>query len=252
MIAIKGLSHQIAGSPILTDIHVTIPKGKLTAIIGPNGAGKSTLLNIVARQLSQQTGEITLDGDAIGALSRRDLALRLAAVAQTVGIASRLRVRDLVGFGRWPHSQGRTTDKDIRVVNSAVEEFELADIADRFLDEISGGQRQRAFIAMAFAQETDWLLLDEPLNNLDLVHARVLMARLQRLTRDHGKSVALVVHEVNYAAAWADHVIGVKDGKIVLDGPPEDVLTSEGLKALFGLTAQVITEGGRPVILHHV
>lgn len=252
MIEIRNVSHRIGGATILDNISTRLPSGALTALIGPNGAGKSTLLNLIARLVRLQQGCISVDGLDLARTASRDLALRLAVLAQQTTIGSRLRVRELVGFGRWPHHQGRPGALDEAAVEAALDAFDLAPLAQRFLDELSGGQCQRAFVAMTFAQGTDWLLLDEPLNNLDMAHARALLARLRKLVSSGGKSVVLVVHEVNYAAAWADHIVAMRDGRILAEGPPLEVLTPVILRDLFGMDITVAEHGGRPLVLHHV
>ena len=181
MIRIENLSYKIGDQIILNDITLEVPKGGLTALIGPNGAGKSTLLNLIARQVPLQRGRIEIDGFDLSQTDNNTLAKQMALVSQHVGIASRLRVFQLVRFGRWPHAKGRLGPDDHAAVDAALDAFDLADIQDRFLDQLSGGQRQRAFVAMAVAQETDWLLLDEPLNNLDIYHAHMLMRVLHDL-----------------------------------------------------------------------
>lgn len=255
MIALRNVSHTIAGSPILTDISAEIPRAGITALIGPNGAGKSTLLNLIARLLPLQTGRIDLDGQDLSRTPSRDIARRLAIVAQQPGIAARLRLRDLVGFGRWPHHRGRPRPSDHAAVSAAISTFDLQDLQDRFLDELSGGQRQRAFVAMGFAQDTDWLLLDEPLNNLDMYHARALMARIHALSRPFAarpRSIVMVVHEINYVAAWADHVLALKDGRLAVSGPPGEVLTNDVLSPLYGMEIRVGQVDGKPLVLHHL
>ncbi|WP_068118934.1 iron ABC transporter ATP-binding protein [Tropicimonas marinistellae] len=255
MIEIRNVSHRINGTPILHDVTCDIPRSGITALIGPNGAGKSTLLNLVARLLPLEQGAIVVDGEDVSRTPSRDLALRLAIVAQQVGIASRLRVQDLVGFGRWPHHRGRPGPQDAAAVAEAISDFGLEDLRHRFLDELSGGQQQRAFVAMGFAQGTDWLLLDEPLNNLDMFHARALMARVHAQTRpslDRPRSVVMVVHEINYAAGWADHIVALKDGQVSASGSPKDILTPATLSALFGMEIRVEQVEGRPLIMHHL
>lgn len=250
MIEIKNLSYQIKNTEILKNINLTIPKNGITAIIGPNGAGKSTLINLIAQQLTIQTGKIILDDIDVKTAKSAELALKIALVAQHVGVSSRISVKDLIGFGRWPHNQGQMCDKDYGAVEEALELFALIDLQDRFLDELSGGQRQRAFVAMAFAQATDWLLLDEPLNNLDMYHARELMIELQKLARERGKSIIMIVHEVNYAAAWADHVIGLKSGEVLLNGSPTETLNQDGIKSLYGMDVEIKEINGKPLIMH--
>lgn len=251
MIEISGLSHAIGGAPILSDIDLTLPRGGITALIGPNGAGKSTLLHLIARLMPVQRGRIVIDGADLAATDTRALARRIAILPQNSGVPARLTVRDLVAFGRWPHHRGRPGPADEAAVAAALDAFGLGPLAARFLDELSGGQQQRAHVAMAHAQETDWLLLDEPLNNLDPRHARDLMARLHALSRGGGRSVVVVIHEVNYAAAWADHLVALKDGRVLAAGAREGLLTAGLMADLYDMEAAVGDIGGRQVVLHH-
>ncbi len=252
MIEIENLSHTIGGSEILSNVSTSIPSGGITAIIGPNGAGKSTLLNLIARQDPIQSGRIAIDGLNVSTTDTRQLALKMAYVAQNTAVASRLRVAELIGFGRWPHCHGRPTQMDRDAVSEALALFFLDGLGNRFLDELSGGQKQRAFIAMAHAQATDWLLLDEPLNNLDMFHARKLMRDLDVLSHERKRSVVMVVHEINYACAWADHVIGLRDGRVVAEGPVEEVVTESGMRLLYDLETKVTEFEGHRHVLHHV
>lgn len=253
MIEITGLNHVIGDMPILRDIDLTLPRGGITALIGPNGAGKSTLLHLIAGLEPRRHGALRIDGTSAETLSRRDFACKLAILTQDTGVASRLTVADLVAFGRWPHCRGRMRDTDHAAVARALEMFDLTDLSRRYVDELSGGQRQRAHVAMAYAQETDWLLLDEPLNNLDPRHAQALMARLYRMSRPgpDQRSIVIVIHEVNYAAAWADHVVALKHGMVQAEGAPASVLTGEALSALYETPIRVAQVDGRPVVLHH-
>lgn len=251
MIKVQGVSHRIGKAPILTNISVTLPEGKITALIGPNGAGKSTLLSLMARLVPLQAGAISVGGLDVARAPTRALAQTMAILPQNAAVASRLRVRELVAFGRWPHHQGRPGPEDQALVQAALERMALGPLADRFLDELSGGQRQRAHLAMVFAQRTDWLLLDEPLAALDMAHARGLMQELAAL-RDVGRSVVMVLHEINHAAAWADHVVALKAGRIVAEGSPEVVFTPEVLGPLYDMELRVERFEGRPLVLHHL
>lgn len=251
MITVSKLIHRLGHQLILNDISITIPKGKITALIGPNGAGKSTLLQIIARQSPIQLGLITLDGLDISKIPFAEIALHMAVVAQDLGVASRLRVKDLVAFGRWPQHHGRPTDKDHAVVENALKEFYLEDLSERFLDEISGGQRQRAFVAMAYVQDTDWLLLDEPLNNLDIRYAKSLMRRLRKMVDEKNKSIVIVIHDLNYALANADYFIAIKEGKVVFFGEKDKVMTSEKLSDLYDSEVEIIKTNGKQFALHH-
>lgn len=251
MIEIEGVSHGYAATPVLRDVSLRLAKGGITALIGPNGAGKSTLLSLAARLLPLRTGRIAVDGLDVARTPSRDLALKIAVLRQETALGTRVTVRDLVGFGRYPHCQGRPGPDDRAAVEEAIAQFDLGPLSQRFLDELSGGQRQRAHLAMTFAQGTDWLLLDEPLNNLDMAHSRALMARLADLVRGSARSVVTVVHEVNYAAAWADHVVAMKNGRVVAQGAPEAVLTEPVLSALYDTPVEVMRHDDRPLVLHH-
>ena len=251
MIEIRGLSHREGRTPILQDISLTLPKGGVTAIIGPNGAGKSTLLSLMARLKPVQTGSIAFDGLDVAATPTERLALKLAILRQETVVGSRLTVRDLVGFGRFPHHRGRVRSEDRAAVEAALAEFDLLPIGDAFTEELSGGQRQRALVAMAFAQATDYLLLDEPLNNLDMYYARALMRGLRQLADRRGRTVVLVLHEINYAAAHADRIVMLKEGRLVANGPTEEVFESALLTGLFAMDLAVERWRERPVVLHY-
>ncbi|RWR12336.1 iron ABC transporter ATP-binding protein [Paenirhodobacter populi] len=250
-IDVRGVTHRIHGTTILQPIDLSLPSGKVTALIGPNGAGKSTLIRLIARIDPLQTGEVTVNGLDVRQTPSARLALEMAFMGQHSGLVSRLRVRELVAFGRWPHCHGRPGPKDRAAVEKALADFDLLPLADRFMDELSGGQAQRAHLAMTVVQETPWLLLDEPLNNLDLAHARALMAHLARL-RDEGRSVLIVLHDLNFASGWADHVVAMKDGRILAEGAPAEVLTEPRLSELYDTPITVGSYQGRPLILHHL
>ncbi|WP_037312317.1 ABC transporter ATP-binding protein [Ruegeria halocynthiae] len=249
MIEIENLSYQIAGHPILSDVSLRLEKGGLVALVGPNGAGKSTLLSLVARLVPLQSGSISIDGLQIGKTADDVLARQLAILPQDLSVASRLTVRDLVGFGRYPYHKGRPRAEDRDRVDAVIGQFELTAIADRQLENLSGGQRQRAFVAMAFAQDTEYLLLDEPLNNLDISASRALMTLLRDLVTAQGRTVVIVVHDINYAAAYADRIIALKQGVVVADGTPREIVNSALLREVFQTGAEVAVVGGRPVVL---
>ena len=251
MIQIEGVEHKIGKAQILQGVNLSLPADKITALIGPNGAGKSTLLSLIGRLEPLQKGRITVGGLDVVTTPTAELARKMAILPQNASVASRLRVRDLVGFGRWPHHHGHAKPQDHALVEAAISQMGLAPLADRFLDQLSGGQRQRAHLAMAFAQDTNWLLLDEPLAALDMAHARGLMQELASL-RDKGRSVVMVLHEVNHAAAWADHVVALKSGRVFAEGPPETVFTPEVLEPLYDMPLKVQEFEGKPLVLHHL
>lgn len=251
MIEIDGVSLHHGQTPILRDVSLTIPQGGVTALVGPNGAGKSTLLSLVARLLPLQRGRITVDGLPVDTTPGPVLAKVLAILRQETGLASRLTVRDLVGFGRFPHSRGRLTSIDRAAIDAALAAFDLTALADRLLETLSGGQRQRAFVAMTYCQGTPYLLLDEPLNNLDMLYGRQMMQLLRRIADENGRTIVIVLHDINYAAAYADRIVALKGGAVIADGPPVQILTPGRLEAIFGYPMDVETVNGRPVVLHH-
>lgn len=252
MITVRQVQHQIGGSAILKNIDLTIQNGGITALVGPNGAGKSTLLSLIARLMPLQAGEIWIDSHNIAHTPSREIAKQLAILTQDNAIHSRITVQDLLIFGRYPHHQGSPTQQDHELVQQALARFELAPLANRFLSELSGGQRQRALIAMTFCQQTSHILLDEPLNNLDMFHARELMRLLRRLTDELHLTTVMVVHDINMAAAYADTIVAMKDGQIALVGTPDEILTRENLHTIFALDAELIDHHGKKVVLHHL
>jgi len=249
MIRIEGLHHQIAGAEVLRGIDLTLPEGGVTALIGPNGAGKSTLLSLIARLIRVQRGRIEIGGHVVGQTRDRDLARVVAVLAQGAHVSARLRVAELVGFGRYPWHLGRPGPADRAAVDAALERFDLTGLRHRFLDELSGGQRQRAFVSMAFAQDTPYLLLDEPLNNLDIAAARDLMTLVRGLADEARRTVVIVLHDINYATAFADRLVVLKEGRVVAQGTPGEVVSAPLLADVFGTAARVEQIDGRPVVL---
>lgn len=252
MIKIKNVSHHINHTPILNQINLTVPSGGITALIGANGAGKSTLFSLIARLQPLQQGEIWLDDESIATTPSAQIAKKLAILTQDNVIHSRITVRDLLLFGRYPHNQGKVTDADRQIVGEALVQFGLTDFADRFLSELSGGQRQRALIAMTFCQQTDYVLLDEPLNNLDMYHARELMRLLRKLTDELSLTTLMVVHDINMAAAYADTIVAMKNGEVMMVGAPHDIITGDNLLKIFNLEAEVIEHDGKIMAIHHI
>lgn len=249
MIRVSSLSLRVGRAEILRDIDLTLPEGGITALIGPNGAGKSTLLHCIAGLLSPASGTVRIGALDPFAAAGPDRARIVALLQQSPVVVSRLRVRELVAFGRWPHHQGRVTARDAEIVDRALAAFALEALADRQIETLSGGQRQRAFIAMTWAQDTPWLLLDEPLNALDPRHARDLMARLHDLSRGTARSVVIVLHDINAAAGWADRIVAMKDGRVVAHDRSAELLTPETLGTVFDTRFDVLSHEGRPVVV---
>ncbi len=248
MIRIESVLKRHGAVIAVDDVSVQIGSG-LTAIIGPNGAGKSTLLSAVGRLIGTDAGVITVDGLDVATVRSREVARRLAILRQDNHLAIRLSVEDLVAYGRFPHgSSGRSADDRVHI-DAAIDLLDLGAVRRRFLDELSGGQRQRAFVAMAIAQDTDYLLLDEPLNNLDPRHSVALMKLLRQLVAGRGMTIVVVMHDINVAAQFADDVIAMRDGRVVHHGPVAEVLTAPNLTALYETSARVAEIAGRRVVL---
>ena len=216
----------------------------ITAVIGPNGCGKSTLLRALGRLLRPRGGEVLLDGRRIGELPTRDVARALGMLPQSPTAPEGLTVADLVTRGRHPHQSWfrQWSRDDEAVVGEAMAWTGVSELADRAVDTLSGGQRQRAWIAMALAQGTDLLLLDEPTTHLDLAHAVDVLDLVDRLHHDRGRTVVMVLHDLSLAARYADHLVAMRDGRIVAQGPPRDVVTPELLADVFGLHAAVLPD----------
>jgi len=248
MIKIENLSHAYGAARILKDVSLDIPKGGVTALIGPNGAGKSTLLSLIARLEPMKSGRITVDDLEVGLSSNRDLAQKLSILPQSAELAPRLTVRELVAFGRYPYSQGRTTDADRAKITETLVSFDLTSLADRALDSLSGGQKQRAYVAMIYAQDTDYMLLDEPLNNLDIAASRSLMRLLQSLAQEKDRTIVIVLHDINYACSYANHIVAMTQGAVRAQGRPADIVTASFIKDVFATDAKVHLLDGQPVV----
>ncbi|MBO9522760.1 MAG: ABC transporter ATP-binding protein [Nocardioidaceae bacterium] len=254
-----GLTLGYDDRDVVRDLDVTIPPGKVTMIVGANACGKSTLLRGLARLLKPRGGSVLLDGRSVHEQRSRDVARVLGLLPQTPVAPDGITVGDLVGRGRYPH-QGwfrRWNAEDDAAVDRALAATGTADLIDRPLSELSGGQRQRVWVAMALAQETDLLLLDEPTTYLDLHHQVELLDLLTDLNRDSGRTIVVVLHDLNLACRYADHLIAMKAGRIVVEGAPADVVTAEVITEVFGLRCEVVPDpvSGTPMILprgrHH-
>nr|WP_106781648.1 ABC transporter ATP-binding protein [Lysinibacillus timonensis] len=244
MIEIKGLTKKFGDKPVVEDVSVTIQPGSITSFIGPNGAGKSTLLSMVSRLLDADTGEVLLDKNNVKQWKSNEFAKRVSILKQANFINVRLTIRELVAFGRYPYSKGRLTSEDEQFVDQAIEYMNLTEMQDKYLDELSGGQKQRAFIAMVIAQDTEYILLDEPLNNLDMKHSVQIMKILRKLVDDLGKTVVIVLHDINFASVYSDNIVALKNGKVVKSGPTNDIINSEALREIYDMNIPVQEQNG--------
>ncbi|MND22375.1 putative siderophore transport system ATP-binding protein YusV [compost metagenome] len=251
MIIASQISKSYGDTVVIDGVSVSIPAGGVTSIIGPNGAGKSTLLSIVARLMSMDAGTVTVDGLDVTKTASDTLAKRLSILRQDNHISSRLTVRDLVGFGRYPYSKGRPTIEDKVHIDRALEYLHLEPLAGRFLDELSGGQRQRAFVAMVLCQDTDYVLLDEPLNNLDMKHASSMMKIMRKAADELKKTVVLVLHDINFASWYSDTIIAMREGRICHHGPAEEIIRPEILQEIYDMPIRVNEIEGRRICLFY-
>lgn len=239
MIEVKNVSKRYSNKYVVEDVSLKISKGKITSFIGPNGAGKSTLLSMISRLLTKDQGEILLEGQDISKSKSQDLAKKISILKQSNHITIRLTIRELVSFGRFPYSQGNLTKEDWKHVDDAIRYMELEDIQHKFLDQLSGGQKQRAYIAMVIAQNTEYILLDEPLNNLDMKHSVQIMKVLRRLVDELGKTVIIVIHDINFASCYSDYIVALKDGKVVEEGETDRIINSHILKNVYDMDIQI-------------
>lgn len=248
------LSLGYGSNPVVVDgLDLALPAGGITAIIGPNGCGKSTLLRALGRLMAPTSGVVLLDGSDVQHRPTRDVARELGLLPQGATCPDGLTVEDLVARGRYPH-RGRWrswSTRDQEHVDAAIEQTNLTDLRDRLVDQLSGGQRQRAWIAMALAQDTQTMLLDEPTTYLDLAHQIEVLDLLARLNRERGRTIVLVLHDLNEAARYADRIVAMRDGRIAADGPPATVLTQATVERVFALPCRILhdPETGSPLVI---
>lgn len=238
---------------IATDLSIGVPDGSFTVIVGPNACGKSTLLRAFARLLRPAAGRVLLDGEQISALSSKELARRLGLLPQSSTAPDGITVADLVSRGRYPH-QGllrQWSREDDRVVAESMAATNVDTLAARFVDELSGGQRQRVWLAMAIAQQTPLLLLDEPTTFLDIAHQVEVLDLCARLHEEQNRTLVAVLHDLNQAARYASHLIAMRDGAVVAQGPPGEIVTAELVEKVFDLPCQVIEDPqtGTPLVV---
>ena len=251
MIVASGVTKNYGASCVVDGVSLSLPAGGITSIIGPNGAGKSTFLSMVSRLMSMDAGTVTIDGLDVTKAPSDVLARRLSILRQDNHMSARLTVHDLVSFGRYPYSKGRLTLDDERHIDDAIGYLNLVELADRFLDELSGGQRQRAFVAMVLCQDTDYVLLDEPLNNLDMKHAMSMMKLLRRAANELGKTVVLVLHDINFASWYSDYIVAMKHGKLLGQGPVTEMITPEVLSGIYDMDIKVHEIGGQRISVYY-
>ncbi|RKN84953.1 ABC transporter ATP-binding protein [Paenibacillus ginsengarvi] len=246
--------HIAYGDKVIVDqLDLSIPEGRITALVGANGSGKSTILKTMARIMKPQKGGVFLDGKSIHQMQTKEVAKQLAILPQNPVAPEGLTVSELVAFGRFPHQRGFGSlgKEDKEMVAWALDVTGMTDFADRPIEQMSGGQRQRAWIAMALAQGTDILFLDEPTTFLDMAHQLEVLKLLERLNREEGRTIVMVVHDLNHATGYAHHIVAIKRGQVIYEGSPSEVVHPEMLHEVFAIRADVIPDPrtGKPLCL---
>lgn len=241
---VKRLTTGYENTRIIEDLDVSIQTGKITTIIGPNGCGKSTFLKTIGRILKKERGDIFLQEENMNTMSTKEIAKKLALLAQSPAAPGQLKVHELITYGRYPHRKnvGRLTNEDIEKINWAMDVTHTEEFRDRELSALSGGQRQRVWLAMALAQETDILLLDEPTTYLDMAHQLEVLEIVQQLNNNFGCTIVMVLHDLNHAARFSDELIVMRKGKVLHTGTPEQMMTTEILKEVFQIEAKIIMD----------
>lgn len=233
MIEIKNLTKKYGDKAVVKNVNLKIKKGKITSFIGPNGAGKSTLLSLISRIIKHYQGDIYLEGKLINDYQTTEFARKLSILKQSNNLNLMLTVRELIEFGRFPYSKGNLNELDHQKVEQALAYMQLNNLENRYLNQLSGGQRQRAFIAMIIAQDTEYILLDEPLNNLDVKHSVEIMKRLRRLVDELDKTVIIVMHDINFASCYSDQIVALNEGLVVKKGGVEEIINEKILESIY-------------------
>lgn len=251
MLEVKNITKVYGKSKVLDNVSCKVEKNKFTAFIGSNGAGKSTLINIMARTLKADSGDVIIDNKSLTNWQTEELAKKISILSQFNNINIRITVRDLVSFGRYPYCKGNLKLEDKEKVDEALNYIGIEHLQNKFLDELSGGQIQMAYIAMVIAQDTDYILLDEPLNNLDMNHSVKIMKVLRKLVREKNKTVIVVIHDINFVSVYADNVVALKQGIIVAEGSNEDVITKEVLQDIYSLDMDIYSVNNCRICMYY-
>ena len=251
MITLSNVSKSYTEDVAIGPVNMQIPAGGITALVGPNGAGKSTLLTMIGRLLSIDSGTVEIGSMDVTSAKSKDLAKIISILRQENHFVTRLTVRQLVGFGRFPYTQGRLNAEDEEIISKYIDFLGLRELEGRYLDQLSGGQRQRAYVAMVLCQETDYVLLDEPLNNLDIAHSVEMMKHLYSAAKEFGRTIIIVLHDINFAARYADYICAAKDGQIAAFGTPDEIMRDELLTRIFNTPVKVIEGPHGPLATYH-
>lgn len=251
MIEIRNATKKYGTKTVVNQVSADLKEGRLTAFIGSNGAGKSTLLSMISRLLKMDGGEVIIDGTEISRWNQEELARRISILKQSNHMNLRLTIRELVSFGRYPYSKGKLTDEDQKKIDEALTYTGISHIEDRYLDQLSGGQRQMAYIAMVIAQDTKYILLDEPLNNLDMKHSVQIMKILKQLVEDLGKTVIIVIHDINFVSCYADDILALRDGSLIKAGEAHSIIQSEVLSEIYDMKIDITNIDGKDICVYY-
>ncbi len=250
MIEILNVEKKYSDEVKIGPLNIQIPKAGLTSLIGPNGAGKSTALLMIGRLLNLDEGQIKVANMNVSESKSGDLAKILTILRQENHFVTRLTVRQLAGFGRFPYSKGRLTKEDETIISKYIDFLDLGDLENRYLDELSGGQRQRAYVAMVLCQETEYVLLDEPLNNLDVARSVQMMKHLRHAANEFGRTILTVIHDINFAAQYSDRICAMKNGQIAAFGTVEEVMKPELLTDIFETNINIMEGPYGPIAIY--
>lgn len=249
---IKNVSFQYGKNKILKNIYADIEKGKITSVIGPNGSGKSTLFNIISKNLKPYEGEVLLDGVNINKIRIKNFARKVAAVHQQNTCPGDVNVRELVSWGRIPHKKMNSSmsDKDEEIIDWAMKAAYVKKYEDKSISSLSGGEKQRVWIAMALAQKTEMLLLDEPTSYLDMSHQTELLKLIHKLNSEYGMTVCMVLHDLNQAVSYSHNIIGLKNGKVVAQCPAEEMMNEKNISMIFDMSPEIISYNNKKYVLN--
>jgi len=251
MIKLKNARKWYGDEVKIGPLNIEIPHAGVTSLIGPNGAGKSTTLLMIGRLLNMDEGQITVANMDVTTSKSKDLAKILTILRQENHFVTRLTVRQLVGFGRFPYSKGRITQEDEKIISKYIDFLELKELEHRYLDELSGGQRQRAYVAMVLCQETEYVLLDEPLNNLDIARSVQMMEHLKKAAIEFGRTIVMVMHDINFAAKYSDRICAMKHGQIAAFGTVPEIMKSEILSDIFETKVDILESQYGPIAIYY-
>ncbi len=250
MIELLNINKKYDDKDVLKNINLSLPKGKIISLIGANGAGKSTLLSIISR-LTTSEGEIIIDDKNIDNYHITELSKKISILRQSNYLNIKLTVRELISFGRYPHSKSRLNEKDNKIIDESISYMNLDYLKNKYIDELSGGEKQRALIAMILAQDSDYIFLDEPLNNLDMKHSVSIMKLLRKIVKEKSKTVILVVHDINFASCYSDYIVALKNTGVLYAGDAEKIITKEKLKNIFDMDFEIEDIDGNKICIYY-